>query len=97
MMGSYQGMMTGMGLVSGMFFGMTILGLSSGIIVTVSGIMLYTIKGRETTLWGSLILVFSVLGLFGMGGFFIGTILGIVAGVLALAWKPAASQPSSSR
>jgi len=39
--------------------------------------------------WGVLILVFAVVSFFSMGGFLIGAILGIVAGILALTWRPA--------
>lgn len=38
--------------------------------------------------WGVLIPIFSILSLFGGGGFFIGMILGIIGGALGLAWKP---------
>ena len=51
--------------------------------------MLYTNPGSRS-IWGILIIVFSVLSFFGFGGFIIGAILGIIGGVLALRWKPAA-------
>jgi hypothetical protein len=35
-----------------------------------------------------IVLVFSLVSLFGGGGFFIGLILGIVGGILAIVWKP---------
>ena len=59
----------------------------SGIIILVSSIMLYS-RHHETTLWGTLIIVFSVLSLVGMGGFFIGFLLALIGGILALVWKP---------
>jgi hypothetical protein len=75
------------GLVSG-FVGMIgIFGLVSGAIVLVSSMMLLTGKGQRRT-WSVLILVFSVLSLFGLGGFLVGAVLGIVGGALALQWKP---------
>jgi len=75
------------GLVSG-FVGMIgIFGLVSGVIVLVSSVMLLTGKGQPRT-WSVLILVFSILSLFGLGGFLVGAVLGIVGGALALRWKP---------
>jgi len=75
------------GLVSG-FVGMIgIFGLVSGAIVLVSSVMLLTGKGQPRT-WSVLILVFSILSLFGLGGFLVGAVLGIVGGALALRWKP---------
>ena len=75
------------GLVSG-FVGMIgIFGLVSGAIVLVSSVMLLTGRGQRRT-WSVLVLVFSVLSLFGLGGFLIGAVLGIVGGALALQWKP---------
>ena len=78
----------------------TILVAVSGIIVLLSAIMLKIRPGESTQglrtcclLWGSLILVFSIVSLFGiyMGGFFIGSvagsILGIVGAALALVAK----------
>jgi len=49
--------------------------------------MLYNSKPAQASAWGTLVLVFSVVSLLGMGGFFLGAILGIVGGILALTWK----------
>jgi hypothetical protein len=64
----------------------------SGIIVLVSAIMLNK-RPEQATRWGVLTLIFSVASFFGgfgwsRGGFFIGAILGIVGGALALLSKP---------
>jgi len=75
------------GLVSGFVGLMGAFGLVSGIIVLVSSVMLLTNVGQRRT-WSVLILVFSVLSLFGMGGFVVGAVLGIVGGALVLRWKP---------
>lgn len=87
MMGGYQGMMGGMGLGGGLFFGMGAFAIASGLAVLLGAAMIYS-RPRETSTWGVVILVFSLVSLFGMGGFFIGAILGIVGGILALTWKP---------
>jgi hypothetical protein len=74
--------------IGGLAFAMTILGIVFGIVVLISSIMLYT-NPKQHELWGSLIVVFSVLSVLScMGGMGIGLILGIVGGVLAIVWKP---------
>ena len=75
------------GLVSGLVGIMGTFGLACGIIVLVSSVMLLTGRGQQRT-WSVLILVFSVLSLFGMGGFLVGAVLGIVGGALILKWSP---------
>jgi hypothetical protein len=96
--GGYGWMMGGLGGIMGQpaygaMAGIWILGLVSGIIVLISAIMLNIRPGEATRglracciWWGSIILVFSIISLFGgsMGGFLIGAILGIVGGALAL-------------
>jgi hypothetical protein len=61
----------------------TIVGLVSGSLVILGSIMLGN-KPQEVRIWGTLILVSSIISLLGMGGFIIGPILGIISGVLAL-------------
>jgi len=64
------------------------LGIIFGLIVIASAIMLNQRPTQHTT-WGILILVFSILGIFGgLAGYLVGLILGIVGGALAIAWKP---------
>ncbi len=80
---------TGLGML-GWGFGLAgILGLIFGAIVIVSAIMLNN-KPQEHTTWGSIIILFSALSIFGsmMGGFGVGLILGLIGGVLAITWKP---------
>jgi hypothetical protein len=68
------------------FMGM--LGIIFGVIVIVSAVMLNR-QPRQHQTWGVLILIFSILGIFGgMAGYIVGLILGIVGGALAIAWKP---------
>ena len=59
----------------------------SGILVVIGALMLNT-HPKEHTSWGTIILIFSIISFLGMGGFFVGAILGIVGGVLALSWRP---------
>ncbi len=65
---------------------MSFFGLISGIIVLVSAFMLKS-KPAESTTWGILIIVFSIFSFFGMGGFVIGAILGIIGGAFALSYN----------
>jgi hypothetical protein len=66
----------------------SILGLIFGAIVIISAIMLNK-KPEEHNTWGTLIIVFSVLSVFGgFGGFAVGLILGLIGGILAVTWKP---------
>jgi hypothetical protein len=102
MMGGYRrwGMMGygysgyGYGMMGELGFGMFgILGLVFGAIVIISAFMLNS-KPHEHSTWGTLIVIFSVLSIFGgaMGGFGIGLILGLIGGVLAITWKPTQTQ-----
>lgn len=80
--------MGGFGVPIGFMSGLSLLGLVSGILVIIGALMLNTRPAEHGT-WGTIILIFSVISLLGMGGFFIGAILGIVGGALALSWRPA--------
>ncbi len=90
MMGPGFGMMGGLGLGFG-FLGM--LGLIFGVIVIVSAFMLNS-KPEQHSTWGTLIVIFSVLSIFGgaMGGFGIGLVLGLIGGILGITWKSTESQ-----
>jgi hypothetical protein len=74
-------------IASGVVGTMGLIGVASGIIVLVSAVILLT-KPSQARTWGVLVLVFSVLSFLGLGGFFVGSILGIVGGILTLRWKP---------
>src|SRR5439155_11331337 len=101
MMGSMGGAMSGMsGTMSNMYGGIgmgvmidfppifTVVGLASGMIVILGSVMLYS-KPSANQLWGAIILTFSLISIFGgMGGFLVGLVLGVVAGALALTWRP---------
>jgi len=87
--GGFGGMMgPGFGMMGFAFGMMGILGLVFGVIVIISAIMLNS-RPNEHSTWGTLILVFSVLSIFGSaGGLGVGLILGIIGGILAITWKP---------
>jgi len=87
MMGGYRGMMGGIGIPFGLMSGISFIGVLSGIIVIIGALML-SVRPADHVTWGTMILIFSLISFLGMGGFFIGAILGIVGGALALSWKP---------
>ena len=86
MMGNYHGFMGDYASSYGFMAGISIVGVISGIIVVISAVMLRVHPG-EHLIWGTVIIVFSAISFLGMGGFFIGAILGIIGGALALSYK----------
>jgi len=103
MIGGYRGwgMMgypgyQGYGMMSGLSYGfgiMSILGMAFGVVVIIGAIMLNR-KPHEHTTWGTLIIIFSALSIFGgaMSGLGVGLILGLIGGVLAVTWKPSGAK-----
>lgn len=89
MMYGYSDMMGSFGIPYGFMGVLSLVGTVSGLIVIVGAVMLGTSPTNHYTR-GVVILVFSIASFLGMGGFFIGAILGIIGGSLALSWKPAA-------
>jgi len=88
----WAGMMGGYGMMSFPIWGRSmafgIVGMITGIIVIIGAVMLSS-RPRESRTLGTIILVFSILSLFGgLGGFGIGAILGIIGGALAISWAP---------
>jgi hypothetical protein len=61
----------------------SIIGIVSGIMIIIGAIMIYA-QPIHIRKWGVLIWFFASLSFFGIGGFFIGGILGIIAGSLAV-------------
>ena len=72
------GMMGGM--MGGWFFGIPLI---AGILVILGAVMM-NIRPQETTLWGIVVLVFSVIGFTGMGLSIVGAIIGIIGGAMAI-------------
>ena len=89
MMGSYNypymmgGYYYGSSGYNGMMYGLESIGIVTGILVIVFAILMKS-KPSDRKTYGALILAFSLVSLIGMGGFFIGAIIGLVGGVLAL-------------
>ncbi len=86
MIGNYHGFMGSYASSYGFMTGISIVGLISGVIIIISAVML-RVNPRQHVIWGALIVAFSALSFLGMGGFFIGAILGIVGGALALSYR----------
>ena len=66
---------------------LAILGIVSGIVVLAGAVMLGS-KIPQNTVLGTVIVAFSAIGLTAGGGFFVGSLLGLIAGIMAILWKP---------
>lgn len=64
--------------------GISTVGTVSGMLVLFGAIML-RVKPEKARILGFIILIFSIIAFLGMGGFLIGTVIGIVGGALAIA------------
>jgi len=87
MMGDYGHMMDGLGFPYGIVSGLMLVSLVSGVLVIVGAVMI-NIHPSQSSTWGIVVLVFSIISFVGMGGFVIGAVLGVVGGILALTWRP---------
>jgi len=63
--------------------GISVVALVCGVIVLIGALML-RVQTRNHTIWAAIIVVFSVISFVGMGGYFIGAILGLIGGVFEL-------------
>jgi hypothetical protein len=88
MMDGYESMMHGFGVPLGYMSVLSIIGLIAGILVLIGAVMLNA-RPEDHVTWGAIILAFSVISLLGMGGFYVGALLGIAGGALALSRRPA--------
>ncbi len=91
--GGFYGMMSGLYFNTGIFYAMSAVGLASGLVILIGAVMAYS-RPDSTLPWSVLMLVFSIISLVAMGGFFVGALLGFVAGVVGLTWhatKPVAA------
>jgi bacteriorhodopsin len=67
----------------GFLAGISLVAVICGVIVVMSAINL-RLNPQQRTIWAIVIIVFSVVSFVGMGGFFIGAILGIIGGAFVL-------------
>ena len=64
------------------------LGVLMGIATVALAVLIYKIPARHQ-LWGGLVLTFSFLSWIGaLAGLFLGFLLGLIGGILAITWKP---------
>ena len=87
MMGGFHDFMGIYGGSYEFFAVLTIIGLVCGILIVACAAMLRA-RPQEHGMWGTVIIVFSAISFVGMGGFFIGAVLGIVGGALAIIYRP---------
>ncbi|MGP8124665.1 MAG: DUF6114 domain-containing protein [Nitrososphaerales archaeon] len=73
-----------------------LIGVFWGILIVVFAVMLNSNPKNHTT-YGALILIFSLLSWFGsFGGLFIGFLLGLIGGILAITWNPTVQTPTQA-
>ena len=75
----------GIGFAESVFATIGAIGVVMGIIVLVGAFLIY-MPGKEI-IGGIIVLIFSIISIVAMGGFFIGMILGIIGGILGLLKK----------
>jgi len=92
MMSGYRwGASPGFGVMGGFGLG-ALFGIASvifGVLIIVGSLMLHNNPAQHSK-WGIMILVFSLLSIFGTGmaGLGVGFVLSLIGGILALTWKP---------
>jgi len=86
MMDGYHNFMGSYGGSYGFLTGISLVAVICGVIVLMGAIML-RVQPHQHILWAIVIIVFSAVSFVGMGGFFIGAILGIVGGLFVLATR----------
>ncbi len=83
LMDGYHTFMGTYGSSYGFLAGISLVAVICGVVVLMSAINL-RLNPRQQMIWAIVIIVFSIVSFVGMGGFFIGAILGIVGGVFIL-------------
>ena len=86
MMDGYHNFMGSYGGSYGFLAGISLVAVICGVIVLMGAIML-RVQPHQHMIWAIVIIVFSAVSFVGMGGFFIGAILGIVGGLFVLATR----------
>lgn len=86
----------GFGLGAGILIGLAVVAIILGVLVLVFALRLKSNPASAKTT-GILIIVFAVISFAGGGGFYIGAILALIGGILAVIWHPpATAQPAWS-
>jgi hypothetical protein len=85
--------MSSVSLLPGLAIGAIIIaagawGIICGLVMLIGSYLIMKRPRTAHTLWGILIFVFALTSYFGGGGFFIGGILGIAGGLMAVCWNP---------
>ncbi len=86
MMDGYHGFMGNYASSTSFFATISVVSLMCGVIVAIMAVLLRA-RPQDHTIWGALIVAFSVVSFVGMGGFFVGAVLGIIGGALALTYR----------
>ena len=87
MMNNYHGFGMGGENIYGFFGVLSFIGLFSGAVM-ITGAFMLRMHPQDHLTWGILILIFSIVSFAGMGGYFIGAVLGIIGGAFAIAYRP---------
>jgi hypothetical protein len=82
-MNGYHNFMGTYSSSSSFFAGLSVVALICGIIVVIGAIML-RVQPHQHLPWAILIVAFSAVSFVGMGGYFIGAVLGIIGGAFEL-------------
>jgi Family of unknown function (DUF6114) len=69
-----------------------IIGAVTGLLVIVGGVLMY-VRPQQHAIWGVLVLVISIVSIFGGGGIILGLVLGVVGGILGIVFKPSSAMP----
>ncbi len=78
-----------LGLSSSFFY----IGLVIGVLTLVMGALMLVMPSAHVA-WGALVIVLAIVSwVFALGGFFLGFLLALIGGILAILWKPAPTTP----
>jgi hypothetical protein len=83
MMDGYHNFMGTYGSSNGFLAGISLISVICGVVVVMSAISL-GLNPRQQLIWATVIIAFSAVSFVGMGGFFIGAVMGIVGGLFVL-------------
>jgi len=83
---AFAGLFPGLGAL---FIALAVIALLFGLIVIFGAIQMRTHPQNART-WGIIVLLFGLFSVVGGGGFYLGLILALVGGILAIVWHPPA-------